>query len=136
MAKKIMPKTRLTKTNVTSCRFCRLESNYENAYDNMIAEAKEKNPEKEYKPWWRVDDKVPGVPGYKITTFRVATKEDWRTEDGLTDENTAYVCENCMAIINKCFSHLGEAEEISYARKETKVLPMPDLEDVEVKEEE
>lgn len=135
MAKKIMPKTRISKLNVTRCYFCKLGDKYEEAYNKFTAEATEKNPEKNFKAWWRVDDKTPGVPGYKITTFRVATKEDWRNDDGLTEESTTYICENCMGVINKCFTHLGEAEEISYARKETKVFPMPDLEDVEEIEE-
>ena len=34
------------------------------------------------------------------------------------------------------FNAVEYAEEISYARKETKVFPMPDLEDIEEKEEE
>lgn len=136
MAKKIMPKTRLIKTNVTHCTFCGLGNKYENAYASFVDEAKEKYPDKDFHPWWRMDDKAPGIPGYKIVVFRVATKDDWRTEDGLTENGTTYVCENCMGIINKCFTHLGEAEEISYARKETKTFPMPDIEECMIEEEE
>lgn len=136
--KKIMPKTRLVKTNVTRCDFCNLAERYEKIYDAFIQKAKEQNiaPDKEFKPWWRVEDHfVPGVPGYKVVTFRVSTKEDWRTEDGLTEMRTAYICEDCMNVLNRCFSNLGDGVENSYARKEAKVLPMPEIEECIAEEE-
>ena len=140
MAKKIMPKTRLTKTNVTTCDFCRLGNRYEAAYNTLIATAKERYPERETNPWWRVDDKAPGVPGYKITTLRLATEGDWGVRDGVVENGTVTVCENCMLTIVKCFAHLANledtAEEITYARKEIKELPLPTLDEVFVKEEE
>lgn len=138
MAKKIMPKTRLVKTNVTHCGFCDLEERYERAYDAFIQKAKEQNiaPDKEFMPWWRAESRaVPGIPGYKVATFRTSTKEDWRTDDGLTEMRTTYICEDCMNVLNKCFSNLGDGVENSYARKEAKVLPMPEIEEVIVEEE-
>lgn len=138
MAKKMMAKTRIEKANVTRCTFCGFGDDYELKYNEFISKATEKNPDKNYRPWWRIEDEVPGVPGYRIITYRTERERDssWNLTDGLYQNSSFEICENCMGVINKCFTNLGEAEEISYARKETKVFPMPEIEDCVVKEEE
>lgn len=137
MAKKMMARTKLGKAMVVRCSFCGLGDVYSDTYDKFVEKTKEKFPERELLPWWRADDYAPGVPGYKVLTFRTIRGEEdrWHT-DGLVTESSFDICENCMAIINKCFQNIGDAEEIAFARKETKVFPMPDLEDVTVKPEE
>ena len=121
MARTKMSKIRVEKKEVNSCIICDLYDTVSRMADKTLEKAKEVYPDgKNFKYVWDVRENHT-VPGFKITYYRPARKDDddWRIENGLYQTGTSEICEKCYTKLTECFNKIGAAEEIAFATTES-----------------
>lgn len=140
MAKKMMARTRIERAMVKECFLCNLSSVIRDEVEARLEKTKELFPEKETRDRWSMVDQIDGVPGYNLYTYRPEKENDYgyRVNNGLYLISETQLCADCAAVILKGMQNIGEAEEISYSRKESckeVVYPEPGSEEYLVTEE-